>query len=141
MPAVSTCTLLSTVREMLSRSALTVTTTSTRVPGTVKPATPMTSLTFTDMARMPGVIVAARPPPAFFGASLFSVIGSFSTSPDVTPRPITSSADPNPPVTGWSAGHGTARTISLVSSMPTGMLWPATTWKRSAIGTCFTGIC
>ena len=32
----------------------TMTSTSTRVPGTTKPATPMTSLTFTEIARMPG---------------------------------------------------------------------------------------
>ena len=47
-----------------------VTTTSTRVPGTTKPATPITSLTLTEMARMPAVMVGGRPAPASSGASL-----------------------------------------------------------------------
>ena len=37
---------------------------STRVPGTTNPATPITSSTFTDMARIPGGIEGGRPAPA-----------------------------------------------------------------------------
>ena len=47
-----------------------VTMTSTRVPGTTKPATPTTSLTLTEMARMPGGIDGGRPAPASSAASL-----------------------------------------------------------------------
>jgi hypothetical protein len=49
---------------------------STRMPGTTNPATPTTSLTRTATARMPDGIMAAKPPPAPFGASRFSTIGS-----------------------------------------------------------------
>ena len=54
--------------------------TSTRVPGTTKPATPITSLTLTEMARMPCGIVGGRPAPASSGAS-------FAASAARSPRP------------------------------------------------------
>src|SRR5512138_1525446 len=53
VPAVSTCTLLTTTRV----ASASVTKTSTLVPGTTKPATPTTSFTRTEIARMPSGIV------------------------------------------------------------------------------------
>ena len=53
-----------------------LTTTSTWAPGTAKPATPTTSSTFTEMARMPSVIIGGRPAPAPARASLAAVSGS-----------------------------------------------------------------
>ena len=50
--------------------------TSTRMPGTINPETPTTSFTRTAQARIPGRIVAAKPPPEPAAASLFSKIGS-----------------------------------------------------------------
>ena len=50
--------------------------TSTRMPGVTKPATPTTSSTFTAQARIPCWIVAASPPPEPTAASLLSRIGS-----------------------------------------------------------------
>ena len=44
--------------------------TSTRVPGTTKPATPMTSFTRTEIARIPGGMSDGMPEPAFSPASL-----------------------------------------------------------------------
>ena len=65
-------------RHAVSSPRCSVTSTSTRVPGTMKPATPMTSLTCTESARMPGGIDGGRPAPASIGASLVSVSGSFA---------------------------------------------------------------
>ena len=64
--------------------------TSTRMPGTTKPATPTTSLTRIATARIPGGIIAARPPPAPFGARRESMIGSLAKIGVITPRPTTS---------------------------------------------------
>ncbi len=91
VPAVSTCALLTMTRDMLSSCLPIVTTTSTRVPGTTKPATPITSLTLTEIARMPVAIVGARPAPASIGASFVAVSGSFSTTAAIRPRFTTSS--------------------------------------------------
>src|SRR5262249_37761137 len=135
VPAASTCTLLTTARDIVSFSARTVTMTSTRVPGTVKPATPMTSLTRTAIARMPGGLVGGSPAPDSGGASLFSVIGSFSTIDAVTPRPTTSSSLEKPPGTGESAGQPTSLTCSLLSIVPTGTDSLATTMYLAAMGT------
>src|SRR6266545_3769812 len=66
----------------LSLSRRSVTITSTRVPGTTKPATPMTSLTLTETARMPSVIDGGNPAPASSGASFDSVSGSLATTPE-----------------------------------------------------------
>ena len=82
VPAVSTWTLLTTTRESCRACFAMVTTTSTRVPGTTNPATPMTSLTLTEIARMPAVMVGGSPAPASRGASFVSVSGSFSTTGD-----------------------------------------------------------
>ena len=64
----------------------TITRTSTRVPGMTKPATPTTSLVFTEIARMPSGIVGGSPPPEPSGASLDSVSGSFSATSTMAPR-------------------------------------------------------
>ena len=69
----------------------TMTITSTRVPGTTKPATPMTSLTLTEIARMPGGIVGGSPTPASLDATLLPVSGSFSAMAAMTPRSTTCS--------------------------------------------------
>ena len=61
------------------------------MPGTTKPATPITSFTFTEIARMPAVMVGGRPAPASIGASFADVIGSFSTIGAMRPRFVTSS--------------------------------------------------
>ena len=58
---------------------LCVATTSTRVPGSTYPATPMTSLTRTDTARLPVGMIGGRPLPASFDASLPGRMGSFRT--------------------------------------------------------------
>jgi len=131
VPELRTWTLLTTTREIVSsltflRSPMIVTT-STRVPGTTNPATPITSLTFTGMARMPGVIVGDSPDPASFGASLFSLNGSFSTTLAIRPRFTTSSIFENPPCKGVCSGQSTSLTESRVSSVPSGICAAATT--------------
>ena len=113
MPAVSTWALLTTTRVVLSSSRFlpdSVTMTSTRVPGTTNPATPTTSLTFTEMARIPGGIEGGSPAPASSAASFALVNGSFSSTALITPRLITSSIVENEPVTGAVAGHCTSFT-------------------------------
>ena len=73
VPAVSTWTFETTTRATLSLACVRlskVTSTSTRVPGTTKPATPTTSLTRTEIARMPGGMVGGRPAPAPCGGQL-----------------------------------------------------------------------
>ncbi len=84
--------------------------TSTRVPGTTNPATPTTSFTLTEMARMPGGIDGGRPAPASSGASLVSVSGSFSPTVVINPRFTTSSTLVKAPGTGLPAGHCTTLT-------------------------------
>ena len=73
------------------RGSSSVTTRSTCVPGTTNPATPITSFTFTEMARMPAAIVGGRPAPASSTASFVDVSGSFSTTGAIRPRFTTSS--------------------------------------------------
>jgi hypothetical protein len=48
-------------------------------------------LTFTEMARMPAVMVGGRPAPASATATLVAVSGSFSTTGATRPRFTTSS--------------------------------------------------
>ena len=74
-----------TVRDVLSSFFRIVTMRSTRVPGSRKPATPMTSFTFTDIARMPRGIAGARPDPPV-DESLLTVMGSFSSTAVRRPR-------------------------------------------------------
>ena len=95
-------------------SRLSVTITSTWVPGTTKPATPITSLTLTETARMPSVIDGGRPAPASSGASLVSVSGSLAATESIRPRLRTLSMVVKPLVTGLLAGQATSLTWSLV---------------------------
>ena len=118
----------------------TVASRSTRVPGTVKPATAITSSTFTEMARMPTGIVGGRPAPAPRGASLLSVIGSFSATGLRRPRPTASSTFANPPATGLLVGQAMRRTSPGPTSAPTGRALAATTTCWVAISTSFTGM-
>src|SRR4030095_16755503 len=99
-----------------------VTTTSTRVPGTTNPATPITSSTLTDMARMPVGIVGGSPAPASTGASLLSVSGSFSRTVTTRPRFTTASVLDNAPGTGLLDGHATSFTSLSVRRAPVGRL-------------------
>src|SRR5215218_1219123 len=101
--------------------------TSTRVPGTTKPATPITSLTLTDRARIPGGIVGGKPAPAPAGASLDSVNGSFSDTDWTRPRLATCSRVAKEPGMGLAAGHGTTLTSSGFRRLPIGSGFEATT--------------
>src|SRR6185436_1890621 len=112
VPAVSTVTLLTTVRVMTSSAAppppvRAVTSTSTSVPGTTNPATPTTSFTRTEMARMPSGMTGGSPAPASSEATLVIVIGSFSAIGVITPRLTSSLGSLNEPATGLRDGHGT----------------------------------
>ena len=76
------------------------------MPGITKPATPTTSLVFTEIARMPSGIVGGSPPPEPSGASLDSVSGSFSATSTIAPRFRTSSILVNEPGTGFRCRPG-----------------------------------
>ena len=110
------------------------------MPGTTKPATPMTSFTFTDMARMPFTMAGVKPAPAALGASLFSVIGSFSATAATSPRSTTSATFSNLPAIGLLLGHPTSLTSSLVKLTPSSSGLAATTTCVAATGTS-TGFC
>ena len=69
---------------------ITVARTSTRVPGRTNPATPMTSSTSTDSARIPSGIVMGSPPPASLSAIFQARRGSFFRTSTTKPRPTTS---------------------------------------------------
>jgi hypothetical protein len=64
-----------------------VTSTSTRVPGTTKPATAVTSLTLTASARIPTAINVDKPAPAFSAASLSGTTNSPFSIGSTAPRP------------------------------------------------------
>src|SRR5262249_9176238 len=100
VPDVSTCTLARTTLDVVSTGwvvGLAVATTSTRVPGRTYPATPMTSFTRTDTARIPAGMAGGRPEPASFDASLAASTGSFLTRETINPRPMTSCGCENVP--------------------------------------------
>src|SRR5579884_236400 len=101
--------------------------TSTIVPGWTNPATPITSLTATETARMPSGITAGRPAPASRGASFDSSTGSFAYSGVITARPSTSSIRVNIPGSGWSPGQGISFTLRASSRAPRGSACAATT--------------
>ena len=96
------------------------TSTSTRLPGTTKPATPTTSFTLTERARIPGGMVGGSPAPAPAFASLASVSGSFSARDCTRPRLVTCSMLVNEPGMGLAEGHATSFTSSAVRRSPTG---------------------
>ena len=96
------------------------------MPGTTKPATPTTSFTRTGTARIPGGIIAASPPPAPFGASRVSMIGSLAKIGIVTPRPTTScvfDADPS----GTAPGQSAICYVLFLQTVPTSMFRVAST--------------
>ena len=94
-PADSTCTFCSRVLVTPPCAAapggLPDTSTSTRMPGTAKPATPTISFTRMATARMPLGIRAARPAPPPLGANRLSTMGSPPRMGEITPRPTMSS--------------------------------------------------
>src|SRR5450432_4504995 len=85
--------------------------TSTTVHGITKPATPTTSLTATETARIPSGIVAGSPPPASTGANFLSRIGSFSETEVINARLAQSSILVNIPVTGALEGQEIVRSL------------------------------
>src|ERR1035437_8241147 len=91
---------------------------STRMPGTTKPATPTTSLTFTATARIPGGIIAAMPPPAPLGARRDAMIGSLAKMAVMTPRPMMSLIWLVAP-TGMDPGQSATLTSSSFNTVPT----------------------
>src|SRR3989304_1919698 len=112
VPAVPTCTFERIRREVVSARAsvgLAVARTSTRVPGSTYPATPTTSFTRTDTARMPSGITGGRPEPASFDASFALRIGSFFTTLTIRPRPRVSAGAFKGPGGGWAPGGGADR--------------------------------
>ncbi len=94
-PAESTCTFCSKVRvtppNCAAPGGLPEINTSTRIPGTAKPATPTISFTRMATARMPLGIRAASPAPPPLGASRLSTTGSPLRMAEITPRPTISS--------------------------------------------------
>ena len=102
----------------VSFSRRNVTSRSTRVPGTTKPATPITSLTLTDIARMPIGMDGGRPAPASAVASLALVRGSFSRTVAIRPRLTTASMFVNAPGTVLAEGDSTSLTSSVVNLVP-----------------------
>ena len=105
VPAASTSTLLTTTRAMLWSRCEMVTTASTCAPGPMKPATPTTSSTFTEIARMPAVIIDGRPATDPAAASLAVVMGSFSTTDASSPQSTAASIELTAPLTGLPAGQ------------------------------------
>ena len=134
VPAVSTCTLLTTTRDTDSWLSpwLMETRTSTRVPGTTKPATPITSLTFSEIARIPGGMVGGRPAPAPSFATLESVSGSFSATESMRPRLTTWSTRVYAPGIMLAAGQGMTLTSLGPIIVPTGSACAATTVRDCA---------
>jgi hypothetical protein len=92
--------------------------TSTKVPGSAKPATPTTSLTRTVIARLPAGTIADRPPLVPMGASRASSTGSPRCTVPVTTRPCSFSTSVNTPGGWFDCGQSTMRTISGVMAEP-----------------------
>src|SRR5271170_858222 len=99
-------------------AAFPVTSTSTMVPGITNPATPTTSFTATESARIPSGIVAGSPAPDCVEASLLSRIGSFSATGVISARFAQSSIRVNIPETGSLDGHGISRRLLESTRVP-----------------------
>ena len=140
LPAVNTSTLLTTVRDVLSSRLRMVTTRSTRVPGSMNPATPMTSFTFTDMARIPGGIAGGSPAPAFGPRELALNQGLILDHARKRPRLTTASTFEKPPATILLDGQGASRTSRAVTRTPVGNDRAATTTNCWATSTSRTGM-
>src|SRR5215472_14269144 len=111
-----------------------VTMTSTCVPGTTKPATETTSLTLTETARMPWVIIAGKPAPSSAPAILVLSTTSFACMGSTTPRPITWDKAWNAPWGRAATAMGITRTSASVINWPTfRSLAAMTTWVSAGV--------
>ena len=118
-----------------------VSTTSTRVPGSTKPATPITSSTRTLTARSPSGMVTARPPPAPRGASLASSSSSLAFTGVMSPRPTTRPASRTYPGGTASPCQSIIRTSACCTIVPSGRSRAATaTWVRGASAAMSRGV-
>ena len=104
-----------------------VTSTSTRIPGRMNPATPITSFTRTAMARMPDGMIGARPMPLPRGARRPSSNGSSAMIALITERSRTSSTFPNAALGYISTGILTIFTWVGLMASPRGKGSTATT--------------
>ena len=111
-----------------------VTNTSTFMPGSTKPATPTTSLTRTETARMPIGIWATGPTPAPRAANRPSRIGSSKRILLITGRSITSSGLLKAPLGKAPAGTFVTLISSGLTVTPMGSGLAATT--TSCKSTC-----
>ena len=128
-PAEITRTLLKIVRVIWPSSARflgdPVSNTSTRASGKTKPATPLTSLTRTAMARIPSGTLGARPTPDPGTANLRSTMGSLIRTRLTVTRVMTSSICWKLPSGILLAGHG-----STLRSVPRLPLRCSNPWPR-----------
>jgi hypothetical protein len=117
---------------------LAVASTSTRLFGSTYPATPITSSTRTETARMPSGIIGGSPAPASFEASLVGSSGSFFTIGEITPRPMSSSVVVKAPSGACPSGNCAMRRSSAFSAAPSGRSEAATTtgWVLAAACDC-----
>ena len=112
------------------------------VPGVTNPATPTTSSTRTETARIPSGITAGRPAPASFGASLAARIGSFSTTAVIKAWSTQSSTRLNDPANAVPAGQAISRKSSARRRDPSDRgaaattIWPVVTTVGPALACC-----
>ena len=107
------------------------TSTSTRLLGVMKPLTPVTLSTFTDMARIPSVISSGISPVPC-ATTRGSAIGWFFSMVARASFPTTASTSDSAP-SGWNSfGHGTIFTLVRSMLVPTGIVWLATTMPTVA---------
>ena len=121
------------MRAPASPGGRTVTSTSTRMPGRTKPATPTTSFTLTATARMPAGMTVASPNPLPRSARRAAFTGSSMRTLLNTARPTTSSIFVKEPSgTRSRATRASFRSPGWIST-PTASGWAATT--RSTVST------
>src|SRR5450631_2614365 len=118
----------------LPPSIFPVTSTSTIVPGVTNPATPTTSFTATESARIPCGITAGNPAPDSLGASLLSRISSLAATSAINARLAQSSIRVNIPATGSPAGQGIRRRLLASTGVPRASGLAATTMCPVAAG-------
>ena len=71
-------------------------------------------------------MAGGRPAPEDIGATRESVIGSFSSTAEISPLPTSASPDANEPGMGLAFGHATSFTSSLERRVPIGSARAAT---------------
>ena len=108
-------------------SSLVLSTTSTRLPGRAKPATPTTSFTFTVMARLPWAITADKPPLEPGTASLDSTIGTPRCTLVLITRVSSIFGSAKAPPSAALCGQSTTSRCSIASRVPIGKSLLATT--------------